>query len=196
MAEQDIYKLVEEINKNKVSNNTKIDSIYGLLDEVKKENEKKTKRKPNLQFKDTLEDIEEPTIVSKPRQTTLSDFKNQVKPIRRPSFPKMIRPFEKRSDCFLNILQAVEYGDNNEDYVDGHRAALEKYYNIATSNPKDFYVVEGRINDEVNKFRLGNSPDNFSKGYKDGLNYISQALNKSKELLAKKINEELLKELG
>ena len=39
MAEQDIYKLVEEINKNKVSNNTKIDSIYGLLDEVKKENE-------------------------------------------------------------------------------------------------------------------------------------------------------------
>ena len=40
MAEQDIYKLVEELNKNKgISDNTKIDSIYGLLDQVKKESE-------------------------------------------------------------------------------------------------------------------------------------------------------------
>ena len=196
MAEQDIYKLVEELNKNKsISDDVKIDSIYGMLDQVKKEGEKKAAYKPNLQFRDTLDTVEEPTLV-RPKQTTLSDFKDEVKPIRKPQFPNAIRPFEKRSDCFLNILQAVEYGDNNRDYEDGHKAALEKYYSIANSNPKDFYVVEGRINDEAGKFRIGNSPDNFTRGYRDGLEYVVKALNKSKELLAKKINEELLKELG
>ena len=195
MAEQDIYKLVEELNKNKsISDNTKIDSIYGLLDQVKKEGEDKEK-KPNLTFGEEVKPVEEATV-AKPKETRLSDFKDQVKPIRKPSFPTAIRPFEKRSDCFLNILQAIEYGENNRDYEDGHKTALEKYYGIAQSNPKDFYVVEGRVNDEVAKFRVGNSPDNFTRGYRDGLEYVVKALDKSKELMAKKINEELLKELG
>ena len=195
MAEQDIYKLVEELNKNKsISDNTKIDSIYGLLDQVKKESEEKT-RKPNLQFGEEPKP-EETVTASVKRPTTLSDFKDDVKPIRKPSFPTAIRPFEKRSDCFLNILQAIDYGDNNRDYLDGYKTALEKYYGIAQSNPKDFYVVEGRVNDEVAKFRIGMSPDNFTRGYRDGLEYIVKALDKSKELMAKKVNEELLKELG
>ena len=197
MAEQDIYKLVEELNKNKsISDNTKIDSIYGLLDQVKKESEEKAAYKPNLQFRDTLSDITEETVVERPKQASLSDFKDEVKPIRKPAFPTAIRPYEKRSDCFLNILQAVDYGDNNKDYVEGHKAALEKYYGIAQGNPKDFYVVEGRINDEVGKFRIGSSPDNFTRGYRDGLEYIVMALDKSKELMARKINEDLIKELG
>ena len=56
--------------------------------------------------------------------------------------------------------------------------------------------MEGRVNDEVAKFRIGMSPDNFTRGYRDGLEYIVKALDKSKELMAKKVNEELLKELG
>lgn len=194
MAEQDIYKIVEEMNKNKVSNDTKIDSIYGILDEVKRQNEKETSRKVNLQFKDTLDDINE-EVITKPRQTKLSDLKGKAKPARRPAYPTEIRDFEKRSDCFINILGAVNYGDNNEDYVEGHRNALEKYYNIANNNAKDFYIVEGRANDELRSLK-NNITDVFTKGYRDGIEYVIWALNKSKVLLNKKINQELLKELS
>lgn len=193
MAEQDIYKIVEEMNRNKVSNDTKIDSIYGILDEVKRQNEKETSRKVNLQFKDTLDDIDEDVV--KHAQTRLSDLKGKVKPARKPGYPTEIRDFEKRSDCFMNIIAAVDYGDNNVDYVEGHRSALEKYYNIANNNPKEFYIVEGRANDELKSLR-GNVTNTYTKGYRDGIEYVVWALNKSKVLLNKKINQELLKELS
>lgn len=193
MEEKDIYKIVEELEKNKASNNTKIDSLYGLLDEVKKENKVEVVKKPNLQFEEMeVPKEEEP----KPKTTSLRDFKDKVKPIRRPAIPTKILEFDKRSECFINILQAVDYGDNNADYVDGHKAALEKYYMIASSNPKDFYVVEGRVNDEIKAYKVGSSADNYSKGYRDGLNFVAKALENSKLLLSRKINEILLKELS
>ena len=76
MPEQDIYKLVEEINKKKhISEDKKIDDIYNLLDEVKKEN---GKTKGELHFEDEKQ------------EKTLSDLKESTKAIMKPNFPTSI----------------------------------------------------------------------------------------------------------
>lgn len=182
MPEQDIYKLVEQLNKNKsVSKDQKINDIYNMLDEVKSGVEK-----PHL----TLDSDNKKEKVS-----TLKDFKDQAKPIVKPSFPSMIRPFDKRSDCFINIIQAVEYGDNNPIYKEGHENALEKYYSIASNNNRDFYVIEAQLNEEIDKYQKMYRDDLYTKGYFDGLQYVFEAVDRSKQLIAKKINDQLMKEL-
>lgn len=189
MPEQDIYKLVEEINKKKhISEDKKIDDIYNLLDEVKKENES-AENKPNLKF-DTVEETKKENI------SNLGDLKTNLKPIIRPKFPEMIMPYNTRSECFVNILQAIEYGDNNPDYKEGHEDALEKYYTLAKSNRKDIYIVEGQVKEEIAKYKKMDKSNNYDKGYYDGLEFAQEAINRSRYLIAKKINDELLKELG
>lgn len=183
MEEKDIYKIVEEINSKKISNNTKINDIYNLLDEIKLDDE---------DYKVELKS----EIKEEPKTTSLKDFKNKIRPVKRIPFPTKIRDFDKRSECFINILQAADYSDNNEDYIEGHRKALENYYSIASANPKDFNVVEGRVNDELKAFRVSNSSDNYSKGYRDGLEYVKHALRRSKELLSEKLSIVLYKELS
>ncbi len=182
MAEQDIYKLVEQLNKNKISDNTKIEEIYNLLDSIKTDDESVVNNNGSS---------------SKEKMTSLGDLKNKVMPIRRPAFPTEIRSFENRSDCFINILQEVDYGsDNNEDYVKGHKAALEKYFSVSKNNPKNFYVVEGQVNNELQGYKKANNVGAYARGYYDGLNFVLSALNKSKDLMAEKVYRELLKELG
>ena len=183
MAEQDIYKLVEQLNKNKISDNTKIEEIYNLLDSIKTDDEKVTTSNNSSS--------------SKEKMTSLGDLKDKIKPIRRPAFPSEIRSFENQSDCFINILQEVDYGsDNNEDYVNGHKAALEKYFSVSKNNPKNFYVVEGQVNNELQGYKKANNTGAYARGYYDGLNFVLNALNKSKNLITDKIYQKLLKELG
>jgi hypothetical protein len=66
---------------------------------------------------------------------------------------------------------------------------LEKYYGDAYQNSKDLYVIEARVNDEINRF---NSNGVYEKGYYDGLAYILKALKRSKELLMSRINKEII----
>ena len=191
MADQDIYKLVEQLNKNKISDNTKIDEIYNLLDSLKDDEGNKSEIKLTT-GEDKAESSED-----KKRTTTLRDLKGSVLPIKKPSFPSEIRAFENRSDCFFNILSEVDYGSkNNEDYVKGHKTALEKYYTVVRNNNKDLYVVEGQVNDELASFVTNKLTNNYNKGYYDGLEFVLNALYKSKDLISKKIYQELLKELG
>ncbi len=196
MADQDIYKLVEQLNKNKISDNSKIEEIYNILDSIDKEDNKST---IDLHLDDntstTINNKTNTTATS--RTVNLADLKNKIKTVKKPAFPKEIRPFDNRSDCFFNILAEVNYGsDNNEDYVKGHKDALEKYYTIVKNNSKDLYVVEGQVNDELNNRLASKSSNYYANGYYDGLEYVSRALVKSKDLISKKIYQELLKELS
>lgn len=188
MADQDIYKLVEQLNKNKISDNSKIEEIYNILDSIDKED----KSDINLHVEDNSKSVN-----TSKRNVNLADLKNKIRPVSKPSFPKEIRPFDNRSDCFFNILAEVDYGsNNNEDYEKGHKDALSKYYMIVKNNAKDLYVVEGQVNDELNNRLANKTSDYYANGYYDGLEYVSKALFKSKELISKKIYQELLKELG
>lgn len=188
MVEQDIYKLVEQLNKNKISDNSKIEEIYNMLDNISSEDNKS-------EIKLTTEDNNNETV--KKRTTNLADLKGSIKPIKKPSFPKEIRQFENRSDCFFNILGEVDYGtNNNEDYVSGHKRALEKYYTVVKTNSKDLYVAEGQVNDELSTNVASKLNSYYAKGYYDGLEFVSKALSKSKELISKKMYQQLLKELG
>lgn len=180
MANQDIYKLVAEMNKNKgLSEEKKIDDIYSMLDEI---------GKGDFNF-------DEASDSQTRKGVKLADLKERIKPAYKPAFPTSIRAFDNRSDCFFNIIEAIDYGNNNEDYVKGHKAALEKYYTLAASNRKNFITVEGQASDEYENMRLANKNDYFAMGYYDGLEYVLRALDKSRDLIAKKMYESLLKEL-
>lgn len=194
MADQDIYKLVEQLNKNKISDNSKIEEIYNILDSIDKEDNSTI----NLHLdNNTSTNKNSTSSANTSRTVNLADLKNKIRSVKKPTFPKEIRPFDNRSDCFFNILAEVNYGsDNNEDYTKGHRDALEKYYTIVKNNSKDLYVVEGQVNDELNNRLASKSSDYYANGYYDGLEYVSRALVKSKDLISKKIYQELLKELS
>lgn len=183
MVDQDIYKIVEQMNKNKESTNSKVDEIFDMLDSIKAE--------PNNSS------VSYNSNYSSAAKRSLSDLKNSIKPVKKPIFPNEINVYENRSDCFINILKEVVYtDDNNVDYVKGHRDALEKYYTVAGNNVKDLSIVEGQVNDELKNRSRANAADMYARGYYDGLEYVSRALVTSKNLVSKKIYQKLLSELG
>ncbi len=181
MAEQDIYKIVEQMNKNKLSDSSKVDEIFDMLD--------------SLTAQPTRSSVSYNS--SNSRVSSLADLKNSIRPIKKPAFPVEIMPFENRSDCFINILQEVSYSsDNNSDYVKGHKDALEKYYSAGKNNAKDLFIVEGQVNDELKNRGRASASDLYARGYYDGLEYVSRALSTSKNLISKKMYQKLLGELS
>lgn len=160
----DMFKLIEEVEKQQKLN---VDDIFHDLDSVK----------------DGISTIVENQT---PRYSNTSD----IKLIKRPSIPTEIGAYDTRFEAFRGIIEHVSYGYVSvNDYVEGHRDALEKYYKDAYNNSKDLYVIEARVNDEIQK-NVSHS-QLYEKGYYDGLFFVLQALNKSKELLMHKINKEI-----
>ncbi|MBQ1567580.1 MAG: hypothetical protein IIZ80_06800 [Erysipelotrichaceae bacterium] len=167
MAEQkiDMFKLVEEVEKQK---SVDLDEIFNDLDLVK--NSK--------------------TVEREYRNESKSAKAEDVNLVSKPIIPNNIGVYDTRFEAFKSIIEHVSYGtDNMNSYVEGHRNALEKYYRDAYSNSKDLYVIEARVNDEINK--SGSHADLYEKGYYDGLVYVMKALKRSKELLMSKINDKI-----
>ena len=162
----DMFKLVEEVDKQKKSANVNIDDIFSSLDAVKTE-EVKTEEKIH-----TARATADPSLVSKPR------------------IPDSIGAYSSRFEAFRGVIEHVSYGTNNvNDYVEGHKDALEKYYRDASNNSKDLYVTEARVNDEINK--SGTHNQLYEKGYYDGLVYVLKALKRSKELMMSYISQQI-----
>jgi len=167
MAEQkiDMFKLVEEVEKQK---SVDLDEIFNDLDLVKN-----SKAEENIN-------------VSEPKARRSED----VNLVSKPIIPNNIGAYDTRFEAFKGIIEHVSYGtDNINSYVEGHKNALEKYYRDAYNNSKDLYVIEARVNDEINK--TGSHSGLYEKGYYDGLVYVMKALKRSKELLMAKINDKI-----
>ena len=163
----DMFKLVEEVEKQKAMD---IDAIFSDLDSVKNEEVDTVKKKVYAS------DTSATATVSKPR------------------IPDEIGSFETRFEAFRGVIEHVYYGVSNVNiYVEGHRDALEKYYKDAYNNSKDLYVIEARVNDEINRY--GTHSQLYEKGYYDGLFYVLKALKRSKELLMAKLNSEINRNL-
>ena len=167
MADQkiDMFKLVEEVEKQK---SVDLDEIFNDLDLVKN-----SKAEENIN-------------VSEPKVRKSED----VNLVSKPIIPNNIGAYDTRFEAFKGIIEHVSYGtDNINSYVEGHKNALEKYYRDAYNNSKDLYVIEARVNDEINK--TGSHSGLYEKGYYDGLVYVMKALKRSKELLMAKINDKI-----
>ncbi|MBQ1306853.1 MAG: hypothetical protein IKE50_00545 [Erysipelotrichaceae bacterium] len=163
----DMFKLVEEVEKQKAMD---IDAIFSDLDSVK--NEEVTTVKKKVYASDT----------------------NTTATVSKPRIPDQIGSFETRFEAFRGVIEHVYYGVSNVNvYVEGHRDALEKYYKDAYNNSKDLYVIEARVNDEINRY--GTHSQLYEKGYYDGLFYVLKALKRSKELLMTKLNSEINRNL-
>ncbi len=116
--------------------------------------------------------------------------------LKRPSLPKTLpTSLNTRLDIFLYCLKNIEYGPNNRSYVDGHLSALNKYLEQARLNQNNLEVVSGTVIDEIKRTGANTKNDLQEKGYYDGLNYVNSALKKSKDVMAKKINDILKREL-
>ncbi len=169
MAEKsiDMFKLVEEVEKQKAMD---IDAIFSDLDSVKNEEISTVKKKVYTSQTSTS------AVVNKPR------------------IPDQIGSYQTRFEAFRGVIEHVYYGVSNANvYVEGHRDALEKYYKDAYNNSKDLYVIEARVNDEINRY--GTHSQLYEKGYYDGLFYVLKALKRSKELLMTKLNSEINRNL-
>ncbi|MBP5279959.1 MAG: hypothetical protein J6Z03_05705 [Erysipelotrichaceae bacterium] len=167
MADQkiDMFKLVEEVEKQK---SVDLDEIFNDLDLVKSAKD------------------EQSEVRTEPKARKAEDMNLVSKPI----IPNNIGPYDTRFDAFKGIIEHVSYGtDGVYTYIEGHKTALEKYFKDAYNNSKDLYVIEARVNDEINK--TGSYSGLYEKGYYDGLVYVMKALKRSKELLMAKINDKI-----
>ncbi len=165
----DMFKLVEQVEKQKSMD---IDDIFSTLDSVKADEDV---RKEEIKVH-SYTNVADPSMISRPR------------------IPDQIGQYQTRFEAFKGIVENVAYGTKNVNaYVEGHRDALEKYYGDAYKNSQDLYVIEARVNDELNRFNSHSGL--YEKGYYDGLAYVLKALKRSKELLMSRINPEILRHL-
>ena len=167
--------------------NSKFDEIDKMFEELQKENnETVDSLKERLYGKDDLLSFHEKESTDR-----------RVMIVHRPSLPAVPSAIKSRLDIYLYCLKNVDYGSgNNRMYVDGHIEALNRYLEQAKLNPTNLEVVLGTVTDEMRRLGGTSKVDLKEKGYYDGLSYVNQALKKSKDIVAKDINDTLRKELG
>ncbi len=163
MDKYDMFKLVEEVEKQRSMN---IDDIFQILDNVKNE-----------------------VATEEEKPHTGHTSAANVNIIKKPGIPDDIGAYDTRFECFKGIVEHVSYSSGNNEYVEGHKDALQKYYKDAYTNSCDLYVTEARVNDEINRYSARTHL--YEKGYYDGMFYILKALKKSKELLMATLNREI-----
>lgn len=190
MAKNDtnIFDLVEELNKSKnkssMQKEKEINDIYSMLDEIKNDN--------NISIDEVRDKVNNYSNFSKTVNDSLENYSTVV---NVPTLPNSVTNYDTYSECIFAFFRAVDYGtSNSKQYVQGHKSALEKYYNEITNNHKDIYVVEARLNEEINKF--SSKDDVFSKGYYDGLFYALRSIKKARALLESKINIKLREQIA
>ena len=187
MSNQDIYKLVEEMNKNKTvehtglnSNKKEVEDIFSMLNEVQEKN--------NISVEDVRRSVNRSSEIN-----LNTNYGKRAKVIKKPTLPSNVE-YDLLSDGIIAYISNVEYGDNDSDYVLAHRSALEKYYKEIVSNRKDISVVECHVNDEISALDSRNTLS--EKGYYDGLYYVLRAIKKAKSEVSFKINEKLKEKLN
>lgn len=119
------------------------------------------------------------------------DF-NKTAEVIKPQLSDYVIATKSRMETFAKLLINTNYGNNNSEYVKGHKKALIDEYRKAYEM-KDFIHYEKELNDLISGY---SSQTLMDKGYYDGLIYSSKALKKTKELLLEIVNKELEKELN
>ncbi len=180
-----MVKYTRKVTMDKINN--KFDEIDKMFEDLQQANNETVDS-----LKDRLSSKEEDLVSLK--ESEYSERKSVS--LKRPSLPKTIpASLNTRLDIFLYCIKNIEYGPNNRSYVDGHLEALNKYLERARLDHQNLEVVLGTLLDEIRHSRSINKTDLKEKGYYDGLNYVNSALKKSKDVMAKKINDTLKREL-
>lgn len=101
--------------------------------------------------------------------------------------------FDYVYDAYKNLIENVSYGnENSKDYVKGHKAALDKCFDIVYEINSNIFEAEEKISNELESYESTTIED---KGYYDGLFYSLKAIKKAKEYMLGKISKEINKEL-
>ncbi len=159
----DMFKLAEEVEKQKKQAEMSLDDIFSDLDNVTKDQ----------------------VYTPKPENTQR---------VIKPSIPNRIGDYTTRYEAFKGIIENVSYGTNNaEEYVRGHRDAVEQCSTEAYKHRKNISVYEDMLNRQLaeypSRYKL------YEKGFYDGMFYVLKAIKRSKELAMDNLVKELRKEL-
>lgn len=181
-----IFDLVDQVNKNKNKSSMQVekevDDIFSMLDEIKTDN--------NISV-DEVRNAVNNYSSSKVLDDSIERNTSQVKKV---SVPSSVSGWNTYSECVLTYFKSVDYGtDNSKEYVEGHRAAIEKYYKEIVNNRRDIYVVEGHVNDELSSFSSKSSLSD--KGYYDGLFYVLKSIRKAKSQVNSTLAQVLRKKI-
>ncbi|MDO4198733.1 MAG: hypothetical protein Q4D13_07075 [Erysipelotrichaceae bacterium] len=163
----DMFKLAEEVarqkEKNSVNEDEVIDAIFSSLDSVT-------------------------------RQTDYTVNTDTAAHVIRPVLPRSVGDYTTRYEAYRALVEAVSYGTNNvEEYVNGHKAALNDCSNEVFNKRKNLSIYENELNRKLSEYVTNN--DLYKKGYYDGMFYAVKALKRSKEMAMENMAKELRKEL-
>lgn len=101
--------------------------------------------------------------------------------------------FDNVYDAYKNLVENVSYGsENSKDYVKGHKAALDKCFDIVYEFNSNIFEAEEKISNELESYESSTIEE---KGYYDGLFYSLKAIKKAKEYMLDKISKEINREL-
>lgn len=168
--------------KSSIQIDKELNDIFSSLDEIKNNNDI------------SIEKIREQ--VNNTKSAKIGDkLENYSKTVKVPTLPLSVVDYDSYSDCLFSFIKGVDYGsDNSREYVEGHKNALERYYKEISNNHKDLYLVEARINEEINAIESKDSL--YDKGYYDGLFYVLRSIKKAKEMLTNKVSKKLKEKLS
>lgn len=162
--------------------------MFKLAEEVAKQNSANKKEETEVQA-----DLD--SIFSDLDSITNSYEKSEESVrVIKPALPNNIGDYTTRYEAFKCLVEAVSYGRNNsEEYVKGHKDALEKFSQSCYQNRKNMSVYEDELNREIadypSRYKL------YEKGYYDGMFFILKAIKRSKELAMDNLVKELRAEL-
>ena len=160
----DMFKLAEEVAKQKTAQDVNLDSIFSDLDSVTNSHSYATSGHEETQR------------------------------VIKPALPGKISDYTTRYEAFKNLIEAVSYGTNNsEEYVRGHRDALEACSETDFKNRKNMSLYEDNLNKEIAEYP--SRYNLYDKGYYDGMFYVLKAVRRSMELAMDNLVKELRAQL-
>ena len=101
------------------------------------------------------------------------------------------KDFNTRYEYFMNLLENVTYARSYRGYyLEGHQKMIQMFIEKAKFCQEDLSQLESDLVSEKRKFSRGKQ-DMYTRGCKDGIDYVQRALHKSKMYIMTKIKNEL-----
>lgn len=113
---------------------------------------------------------------------------------QKPHFSNLLKDFDSRIDYVKDALNNVDYEIKFRGYFkDGHEQALEDIHTLIDKYENDLDMLFKRIKQQIQEVK--NHSSSYKKGYIDGYisgcEYVQKAIKTSKNMMMKRIINEL-----
>ncbi len=113
---------------------------------------------------------------------------------KKPSYSKFLKDYSSRMDYVKEAMANVDYEIKFRGYFkDGHQQALKDIDELLDRYANDLDALHGRIKEQIKEIRRHQSQYNssYTSGYIEGCEYVQKAIQRSKQMMMKKILQEI-----